>query len=327
MLKIILKFIFAFGILYWLIAQGQLDFSLVQRAFSTPLLWAGCAFLIIIQNCVASFRWKTLIETKSSKNLPYFQILKLNWIGLFFSSVLPGAVTGDLIKVVYARHLDENLNKTFLVTSVFMDRIIGLIGLLFLLGIFSLLNYTNIEKIAPEMIPVIKINLLLFLGSMIFVGTLFLPKGPKNLILEASSKLPLIGNKVKQTLNDVWLLGESKMAFIICFALSILAQALSIFAFWALVTPFLDQPLPFSMAFTFIPLGFIAIAIPISPAGLGVGHAAFGKLFSYFGITTGASLFNLYFLTFVSMNILGIFPYLLAGNKKNKPGLSEESLD
>jgi uncharacterized membrane protein YbhN (UPF0104 family) len=92
-------------------------------------------------------------------------------------------------------------------------------------------------------------------------------------------------------------------------------QFLNVFSFWIICSPFFEVPLSFQYAFTFIPLGLVSIAIPITPAGLGVGHAIFGTLFSYFGVNNGASLFNLYFLMMISLNLLGTIPYLLSGKR------------
>ena len=58
------------------------------------------------------------------------------------------------------------------------------------------------------------------------------------------------------------------------------------------------------------------MSIPIAPAGLGVGHAAFHTLFGYFGIKDGASLFNIYFIFVIMTNLTGIIPYLLIDRKK-----------
>ena len=55
------------------------------------------------------------------------------------------------------------------------------------------------------------------------------------------------------------------------------------------------------------------MAIPIAPAGIGVGHAVFDTLFGLFGINNGASLFNIYLLAIVAESLTGAIPYLLTG--------------
>lgn len=91
---------------------------------------------------------------------------------------------------------------------------------------------------------------------------------------------------------------------------SMMAHFFGILAFWRLTSPFYDIAIPLRFAFAFMPLGLMAMAIPITPAGLGVGHAIFDTLFSYFGQKNGASLFNLYFITYVFLNLLGCIAYL-----------------
>ena len=59
-------------------------------------------------------------------------------------------------------------------------------------------------------------------------------------------------------------------------------------------------------------------ALPIAPAGMGVGHAAFDQLFQYFNISGGANLFNLYWIVFICNNLLGLIPYIIMSKKQGK---------
>lgn len=317
MIKIILKFAFAGGIVYWLIDSGKLDFSLVTRSL-TEGPYAYIAFgILMAQALLSSFRWRMLLQSKTKDSLPALQLIKLTWIGLFFSSVLPGAVTGDLLKLVYAKDLSPKLTKTFLVMSALMDRVIGLMGLLFLLGMFSILNYNEVVQVNPIMSHLVHVNFLLFLGVIVFFVTLFLPAKIQHTVLHLTHKVPVLGNKIANTIEQVWLMGKDKRMIINCLLLSILLQFMGVLAFWTITHAHYGKDLSLSMVFTFVPLGMMAIAVPISPAGLGVGHAIFDKLFSFFGIHQGASLFNLFFISMVINNLLGIIPYLTAGKRKS----------
>lgn len=242
-------------------------------------------------------------------------MIKLTWIGLFFNSVLPGAVTGDLIKLVYAKDLDKDVSKTFLVTTVFMDRILGLMGLLTVMGFFSVIFYSDIIALSPKMKPLIQLNFLLFLGAIVFLTILFLPRKIQEQILNITDKIPVLGKYVSKTLKQGWLIGEDKQVMVYSYLMSIGLQLLNVFSFWVISSPFYGKAVPFAHLVTIIPLGYIAVAVPISPSGLGVGHVAFDKLFSFVGITGGANLFNLYFLCLVFVNLLGFFPYIFSGKR------------
>ena len=92
--------------------------------------------------------------------------------------------------------------------------------------------------------------------------------------------------------------------------ISIVIQFLGAVIFYLLVSPQFETHLSLSMALSFIPLGFMAVALPISPAGLGVGHAAFQALFTFAGESNGANFFNMYFVVMLAFNLLGIIPWL-----------------
>ena len=318
MIKTILKFGFAFAIIYWLITSGKLDLSLVHKSITGGPQWIIAFFIVAFQSVLGAFRYKVLLETKSQRPLSFLQILRLNYIGLFFSSVLPGAVTGDLIKLVYVKKLDSNFTKTFLVTVTLLDRIIGLSGLLFLSGFFSLMYFSELTSLTPKMTQVIYLNLFLFLGSILFLGILIAPYKYQKIIVALFNRVPLIGKKMANLIAQFFALRENKKDLAKCFGLSIFAQFLTILSFWIISSPFYSGHLPFQYAFTLFPAGLIATAIPISPGGLGVGHVLFANLFSFVNIDNGASLFNLFFLCNFSHNILGVIPYVISGRQTVK---------
>ena len=262
---------------------------------------------------LGAFRWKILLQSGKEKNLSFIKILKISWIGLFFNSFLPGAVTGDLIKLAYVRDVGKNLSKTFFLSSILIDRIIGLLGLLCLMGIFSSLNYNEIVQISPSLKNLVHLNILFFLGALTFLFTLFLPLKWQQKLISHLITIPYIGKKIGPLFEQIWVIGKNKLLFFKCLFISLFIQIISVGIFWKIIEPFTEVPLSLQHAFICIPFGFIAMAIPISPAGLGVGHAIFGTLFSFFGIEKGASLFNFYFICMIFCNLTGAIPYTLAG--------------
>lgn len=311
MIKTLLKFLLAIGLIYWLVASGKLDFSLVKKSLTAgPQMWIGL-LLLLVQIFICAYRYKLLLETKTKKPLRFFDILRLNYIGLFFSSVLPGAVTGDLIKLGYIKKLNPDFSKTFLITITLLDRIMGVTGLLFLAGTTSLVYYNEVTALSPKLGHVIFINLILFAGAAFFLGMLISPRKIQLNLLHLFRLIPFIGKKIESIFAQVFALRENRLDVLKSFGISVVAQFISISTFWIVASPFLDKPLPFQFAFTFIPIGLITTAIPLSPGGLGVGHVLFANLFLLAGISNGASLFNLYYLCALINNAVGVIPYLL----------------
>lgn len=309
-LTLLAKLLIATGIIYWLFQKGQIDFTLIPRSLNYKLHWATYFALIITAVLISNLRWRSILHLKSSQSLPIFATLKMTWIGLFFNSMLPGAVSGDLVKVFYARKLDHVFSNSFLLTSVFIDRIFGLLGLLILAGIFGVINYHEVAGISPEIKLLLHTNFLLCAGAATFLGTLFIPDRYQNKIKELIEKIPFIGTKINKIFIQLWLIGKSKKTVFTCILMGMAGQSLLITGFWMLTIPFCDTPISLLNAFIFMPVGFITIAIPITPAGLGVGHAIFNTLFAYFGVNGGASLFNLYFIGMLFVNLLGAIPYI-----------------
>ncbi len=315
LIKFFLKLALAVGIIYWLIQSGKLDFTLVTKSFTIGPQWLIAFCLILGQAAVSSFRWKLILEINSEKKFSIFKVMKVTWIGLFFNSFLPGAVTGDFIKLLYIRDIDPKMSKTYLVTSVLIDRVLGLIGLLSILGLSSFFFYSDIIQYGPKMEKLLHFNLLLFAGSLVFISLLFAHKSIQDKVLRLVEGIPVLGNKIHKTLEGVWLIGANKKNLLTCLVLSMGLQATGISAFYLLTSPFYGKPVPVEFIASLVPSGLIAIAIPISPAGLGVGHYIFDILFSFIHIEGGASFFNLFFLINVTVNSLGFFPYIFSGKK------------
>lgn len=311
MLVASLKLIFTASMITWLIMSGKLDFNLFQKSFAGGNQLYICALILFFNLIITSYRWKILLEFKSQSKLPLFEIFKVNWIGQFFSSFLPGVVTGDIIKLLYVRDLNENFNKAFLLTSVFFDRVVGLIGLLLLGGAVSLLNYSDFTSHGDRLKNLIHFNFLLFFGALIFISLVFVSKNIQTIIIKLCEKIPLIGKKVVHVLEQVWLFGSNIKNVFTCIMLSVLVHTFSIIAFFYITKPFFTQDISIVHLFGIIPIGFISTAIPIAPSGAGVGHFVFDELFKIYNIPGGASLFNLFFLSTILVNLLGFVPYLL----------------
>ncbi len=315
MIKTILKFAFAGGIIYWLLQSGKLDLTLISKSLQTPKILALCITLLIVQILMAAQRWRLLLMAQAKNKLAYLKVLTICWIGLFFNIFLPGAVTGDLIKLVYAKDLDKSFSKTFLISSALIDRVLGFAALITLTGVFSIINFQRMINLSPNTAALLTINLLLFVGVVVFMFSLFLPKLLQNKLLAIANMLPKIGSKVAKALKEVWSFGSKPKLIIYGFLISLFNQFLSILAIWTLTSPYYGKALTLGEVFTIIPAGIIATAIPIAPAGIGVGHAAFEKLFSLVEVSGGASFFNLFFVVMISINLFGVIPYIFSGKK------------
>lgn len=310
-MKTLLKLVFAIAIMAWLFGQGKLDFTKLWATFSDPKIVATVVFMLGIQILIGAYRWKKLLELKSNVPLDFFTLTKIQWIGQFFSSALPGAVTGDLIKLTYIKKIDETMTNRYLLFSVLFDRIIGLSALLFIAGIGSLVYYNDLIHLTPKMHQVIKVNMIFLILSLGFIAIFFIPR-------KLSTKIITVVKikKIQDLLHQIWAIADKRNEVIKAFLVSLFAHGLSISAFYLINMNFFEGDIGIKDLATIIPLGQVAVALPISPAGLGVGHVAYENLFRFLGQNNGATLFNNFWFYAMFVNILGVIPYLMLTNKK-----------
>lgn len=303
MIKNIIKILFSFSVLVWLIQSGEINFSLIISLLKNPIEVIISFIGLIFVLWISTYRFKLILETRSKTSLPMKPVLKGNWIGFFFNAILPGNVTGDFIKIFYLKNLHNDFSKRFLITSSLLDRVVGLFGIIFLLGINSLFFYQSLINKSPDIKRLLDFNLAL--AIIIIIGLLSLYLIP-SFIKVIFSALPFR----KMTVHLWDFMVQIKNKVILFILISIIAQFINVFIFWFLTHNYAIGDFTLSKAFSFIPLGFIGLAIPISPSGLGVGHVLFEELFNFYSINNGASLFNLYFLVLLCCNLLGIIPYI-----------------
>lgn len=310
-----LKILVAAGLIYWLVTSGKLDFNLLAKLKDYPLSVITAAALCILNCVLISYRWKLILKSRSNISLPLFGLVKINWIGQFFSSVLPGSVSGDLIKIFYVQKYSENFSKKFIFASIFIDRLMGLAGLILLVGMTSIIFESHILKNAPAMENILYVNYSVVLVVIAAMLIFFFFNHHVKALLEYFQKIALasVFGKIITLWDD---LVSIKSKIIKAVAVSVLVQLTAVVIFWSLIYPYVEGHMDFIQALAFIPLGLMALALPIAPSGLGVGHAIFQKLFEFSGIDNGASLFNLYFVVTLIMNALGFIPYLLTKIKK-----------
>ena len=103
-------------------------------AWKLPLVVAVLAYGVV--NLVAAWRWRLLLLVQGIC-IPLYDMFRLTLIGVFFSNIIPGSVSGDLVKIAYLMRYAGN-KKAEAVLTIAVDRLIGLGGL-FLVAIVSTL--------------------------------------------------------------------------------------------------------------------------------------------------------------------------------------------
>jgi hypothetical protein len=312
--KVLINFIkvaTAAGLLWWLVNSGKLDWSLLRTLTSEPLRLVLAIVLCATNLLLCTWRWRLLLSARTKDLMASSKLFLVNWVGMFFSSALPGSVTGDVIKIFYVRQQSNELSKPFLLFSCLVDRVMGLVGLILLIGLNTAFNYQSLIALSPQLKPLLKFNFLALAGLSIgLIAYFFFPQYIQRALEFFVKRFSTAQWPVR--LSELWRdFADARPQMLKCILISLVVQTIGAGIFHLLATPYYSSPMALSNVLSFIPLGFIAVAIPIAPGGLGVGHAAFQSLFAMVGENGGANFFNFYFVVTIGFNLLGIIPWLI----------------
>src|SRR5439155_2965630 len=127
-------------------------------------LFLALAAVITLASVLLTFlRWYFLVR---AQDLPFTisSALRLGMIGFYLSTFLPGSVGGDIIKAAFIAR--EQSRRTVAVTTVIVDRVIGLCGLFWLVALVGGAAWVSgfIEEQAADAAGVA------FLQSIVLVG-------------------------------------------------------------------------------------------------------------------------------------------------------------
>ncbi|MDD3695875.1 MAG: lysylphosphatidylglycerol synthase transmembrane domain-containing protein [Lentisphaeria bacterium] len=143
----ILVLLLAFYLLHITLRSSGADLKQEFLRAKWPYLLLAFALNFLIQ-AMAAWRWSLLMSVQQMR-LPYISAFKLSMAGNFFSLVIPGAVSGDLLKVAYAGRLFSG-RKTEIFLTVLLDRVLGLFAMFIAALLASLLYLPRLPAFCRE---------------------------------------------------------------------------------------------------------------------------------------------------------------------------------
>lgn len=302
----------------WLLRSGVLDFRALRLFGDRPLLLVANLAVFMIGVGLGALRWRILLRLADVK-MPFFRALQLQLTAVFFNAVVPGNVGGDFVKSAYAARSASPDRRPTVFLVVFVERLLGLGGLVLVAGITTVLRGNELWR-NP------RLRELAFGVGLLGVVTLLGPAVVVFVVRRAGDRL------------DFWTGGTSKLAGLLrhlvaaarlvsagpqnlalALALSMGMHTAAILFFTSLTNAITHQGVALSAMATIFPLGIITMVVPVSPAGLGVGHVAFDRLFALIGLEGGATVFNVYVIGQMTPCLLGVIPYLALKREGSLP--------
>jgi hypothetical protein len=316
----LLKLAFAVALILWLIESGQLDFLQMRKFIDEKeLLLATIAYFVLGPIALGTLRWKTLLQGAGYR-IAWKRAIQLQMTGFFFNTVMPGAVGGDIIKIAYVIRDNRDRPKTQAMMTVLLDRIVGLSGLFLVGWTMIMINYQQIV-VLPKLWPIITMMSLITLGFVFFfTAALYHYQGQDPFSRLFRLRIPGF-SLIEKLYNALRIYRYARPAILKSIGFSLAIQVGSLMLFYFICLKILPAAPHFGPIAAIFPVGMLTTAIPITPGGLGVGHVAFDSLFNMIRLDQGATVFNLFVLSQLFLNLLGVIPYLSL--RRHKQELNE----
>lgn len=310
-LFVVFKFLFAFGLIAWLVSNGMLDFSSLTvlvdfRHFGV------LAFLIFLNLLVNNIRWTAMLKMKGF-GFTNKHTFPLTLIGTFFNYAMPGGLGGDVVKGYYLLKRSSD-SRTLAAITVLMDRLIGMYGMVMVSVVGIAVEWSAVQA-HPELQILALLVVGLFLGMTAFFAVSFSVVVYHHPLVDLLfEKLPggAFLNKLYEAVHSYRNHPASLLYFLF---LSLISQLLIVIFVWYFAWISGVQELMFFIYLFAVPLAIISTVLPVAPGGIGVGQAAAYYLFGLFaGIEGhfGPDAITAYQVVLFGWGLFGAYFYITA---------------
>jgi len=301
MIKLIVKILITVAILVFIASKIDLASVIgVVRGMKTEYLLLALV-MQLLSAALASYRWYLIMRRLKFEQGPMFYF-KSYLKGSFFNQALPGGIGGDAYRVLESSRLGSGKKAAFY--GVFLDRLLGLIGLL-LLNLLANVTY-------PDLLPAAIFHLLnlIALGG---IGAVVLFAMLGKIDRFANFKFTRHLHEISADMRRVY---HDPKAIALHSVISVLIHFISMLAVYFIGT---GVGLNYDLL-TFLvlvpPVMLLTIA-PISLAGWGVREGGMIGLFLLVGAdkTLVLSMSVLYGLVLLAASLPGLYLFLMSRQK------------
>jgi hypothetical protein len=266
---------------------------------------------------IATVRWQILLRIQGI-TLRWLHTFAIVMIGLFFNMFLPGLVGGDAMRLYFVFKCAPR-RKTRATLSVAMDRILGMLSILFLAGLSVAVRFRWLSRSGATLHIVYLVLALLGVGCvcilLLFGAVHFglLRKIPKRMPFRAA---------ITESGKALQLYGAHLGLMSIAFAITIVAHIVLYLTFYCAAESLhgtRSASLSATDVLTIMPLVNTITALPISFGGVGVRETLFQELLgnlAHVPPAIAAVTASLGFVIQASWGLLGAAIYLVSSHKK-----------
>jgi uncharacterized protein (TIRG00374 family) len=257
--------------------------SVVLQCDAAGAIWAILLFLPVPLLAAIRLTWMLRVQTV---RLSTWDSIKLTFAGNFFNFALPGMTGGDLIKAYYVTRFTKH--KTEAVTTIFLDRAVGLASLVLMAGVMIALTHDP-QEFADLIVPLAVILGGLALGTVIVYSRRIRRALRLRQLIE---RLPMT-HQLQRIGEATLAMRQHKLLVIGSLILTFILQTIVIISAIVMARA-LGMHGSFAFFFIYIAIGFVISAVPISPPqAIGVMEFFYVWFFTANELNTASQAFAL----------------------------------
>ncbi|RME99324.1 MAG: UPF0104 family protein [Chloroflexi bacterium] len=310
----ILKIVVSIGLLAFIFSNLDLKLLLnvIRQANPWWLLAALCTVLLGV--FWRSLRWHILLNAIGVR-VPVLELTAIYFIGFLFNNLLPSGLGGDAIRMMELNRHSEHASDA--VTSVLVDRMIGLYGLQTLAIVALLLDWGSVPVVVAY------VTVLFFAGGLT-IGFLLINRPLYRWLREHiglfrwATDIKFVGSLFNSFQS--YPLPAIGRAYLVSLVFNVGLILTNLFIGLAL-----GAGAKLTHYAVFIPITSMVLLIPISFAGLGVREETYRQLFGQVGVPAEVAV-SMSLLYYVFGNICtGIIGGIIYLTRSTREIVSERS--
>lgn len=267
-----IKLVLLAAILVWIIRTfPKKDWdALVAQDKDWGLLF--CAFVSVLAAHLITFlRWRALV---AALHVPLKRVdaIRLGFLGSMLNMISVGAIGGDLFKAVAAARMTQK-RRTEVVTSVLVDRAIGLLGLVIVAA--AILYFP--ENLSTNLTWIRRGATVLSLLGLVGLATIVV--AGHRMPLEWLKRTPWVGQSLFRVASACLVFQGRPKLVIHLLLLTFCVHGLLTSSMWLISCSLYERPPTLMQHFQAVPPAFAAAALPLTPGGVGVQEVAVDRLF------------------------------------------------
>lgn len=274
--SIVLRVGISVGLLWFLFARVGTSTLIDTASQVQPTFYAASIILSTISIALSAWKWKILLEIPGNR-FSFVALWKYLYIGKFFNAFVPTSFGGDPVRMYYVYENHDAGAES--VTSVVLDRVIGLFAILLTSGIAAILAYRLLPWFITRTVIAISVG---GIGLMLAVFLL----GPRIPLLESvifQIEKFRIGHRLEKFFRSLYGFRDDIHALVFALILSIVFRLMLVLNNYVIAVG-MGLDIRFVYFLVFIPIVELLLAIPISVQGFGVREVSYVYFFGLVGI-------------------------------------------